>query len=263
MPVRSAPQKGRGTATAPLCLETGVKRGAALTPQPGYSLLKKSEADFSRLFAALPRAAAHEITPAEPGEGPAAAGFAAALAALWGDGPIVWSREAGVSAEDGELYPPGLAALGLPLSRVIIVDAKKRFEALWAAEEALKIKGAIAIAEIGPRGAPLDLVASRRFAMSAAEHGSTALIVSHIRARAASAAWSRWTIGSAPSSAPAREIGLPAFSAHLTRLRHAAGERRWLLEWNAHDRTFRETLAGDLVQPSANGQADPAWARAG
>jgi protein ImuA len=268
MPAGSALLDRRGTATALLGPKTGLARGAALAQRPGFKPLGKGEAEFARLLGALPRAAAHEIAPAAPGEGPAAAGFAAALAVYWGSGPIIWAREAAASAEDGELYPPGLAELGLDLTRLIVVDAKKRFDALWAAEEALKIKGAVAIAEIGPRGAPLDLTASRRLAMSAAEHDSTALIISHIRARDPSAAWTRWQIAAAPSAAPAREIGAARFSADLTRMRNAVGGRRWSLEWNAHDRQFRETLAketmdSDLVHPPADGQADPARRRAG
>jgi protein ImuA len=243
----------------------------APAPAPLATMLPKGDNDFTRLFAKLPRTATHEIAPTGPGEGPAAAGFAACLAALWLNqlgstgqtAPIVWAREAAVAQEEGELYPPGLAGLGLPLDRLIVVNAKKRVDALWAAEEALKVKGAVAIAEIGPAGAPLDLTASRRLALSAAEHGSTALIVSHTKAHASSAAWTRWRIGAAPSSAPGRELGSPRFSVNLVRMRHALGERAWLLEWNADAKNFNAFMARDLAAAPADRPADQARASAG
>jgi protein ImuA len=232
-----------------------LTRGATLSPlQP----LGRGERDFARLFASLPAHAAHEISPAGPGEGTAAAGFVAGLAALWSKGPIVWEREAAVRAEEGELYPPGLVALGLDLSRLLIVDAKKRSEALWATEEALKIPGAVAIAEIGPNGAALDLVATRRFSLSAAEHKSTALILSHLRGRGPSSAWTRWTIASAPSFALGRELGAASFRADLKRMRNALGERRWTLEWSPHARQFTDiSLGGDLAQRAIDRPFDP------
>lgn len=238
----------------------------AAAPMPAPTILAKGDNDFSRLFARLPRTTAHEIAPAGPGEGPAAAGFTACLATLWATGrtaPIVWAREAAITHEEGELYPPGLAGLGMPLDRLIVVNAKKRVDALWAAEEALKVKGAVAIAEIGPSGAPLDLTASRRLALSAAEHGSTALILAHTKAHASSAAWTRWRIGAAPSSAPGRELGAPCFSADLVRMRHALGERAWLLEWNADAKHFNAFVARDLAAASADREVDQAWASAG
>lgn len=232
--------------------------------KPGLARLERSEKDFASLFSGLPVHAAHEIGPTAPGDGIAAAGFVACLACLWSRGPIVWAREAGIGAEEGALYPPGLFQNGLDLARVIVIDVKKRQDALWATEEALKIKGAVAICEIGPRGTALDLAPSRRLALSAAEHRSTALIVPHLRGGAPSAAWSRWRIASAPSSAPNRELGRARFSASLIRMRNSIGERRWVLEWNEDARSFTDvTLGRDLATESGDGQAHPFARRAG
>jgi protein ImuA len=240
-----------------------LARGATLAGGK-FKPLGKCEKGFAPVFATLPVHAVHEIAPARAGEAPAAAGFVAALAASWGKGPIIWAREAAIAAEEGEFYPPGLRDFGLDLSRVIIIDAKKRADALWATEEALKLPGAVAIAEIGPNGAALDLVVTRRLSLTAAEHKSTALVLSHLRERGPSAAWSRWSIGAAPSSAPNRELGAPRFAADLTRLRNAIGERRWTLEWDAHAKRFTDlTLGGDLAQPSADRPLDPRKASAG
>ncbi|MEJ0022238.1 MAG: hypothetical protein WDN76_01465 [Alphaproteobacteria bacterium] len=270
MPAVSALQKRRGAAPTLLGLKTLSKQGlakpgsapvfaaSAAPPAP----LGRSEQSFARLFDGLPHAAAHEICAAAPGEAIAAAGFASMLAVLWSKGPIVWAREAGAAQEGGELYPPGLAAFGLPLERLIIVDAKKRNDALWATEEALKVEGAMAIAELAPGGAPLDLIVSRRLMRAAAEQNSTALILCHASQKAPSAAWSRWRIASAPSAAPARELGLPAWRADLIRLRNAHGERAWILEWNPDARSFRETQIREnmdraLAAAPADRAADP------
>ncbi len=271
MPAVSALKKRRGAASALLGLKTLSKQGLA---KPGSAPvfvastappapLGRSERSFSRLFAGLPRAAAHEICAAAPGEAIAAAGFASMVATLWSKGPIVWAREASAAREGGELYPPGLAAFGLPLERLIIVDARKRNDALWATEEALKVEGAIAIAELAPGGAPLDLIVSRRLMRAAAEQNSTALIVCHSPQKAPSAAWSRWRIGCAPSEAPARELGLPAWRADLLRLRNAHGERSWVLEWNPHAACFRENMDRALATAPADRTTDPPRRRAG
>lgn len=262
----------RRAAAALLASKNGLQQGAALIQKPGFARpafahLGQSEKDFARLFSSLPVHAAHEISPAAPGDGIAAAGFASALACLWSNDLIVWVREAPIGAEEGALYPPGLLRHGLDPARVIVIDAKKRQDALWATEEALKIKAAVAICEIGPRGAALELAPSRRLALSAAEHRSTALIVPHLRRGAPSAAWSRWRIAAAPSSAPNRELGPPRFTADLIRLRNSIGERRWILEWNANARSFTEippsALGRDLAAEPGDRPADPRARRAG
>lgn len=268
MPASLALLDRRRAATALLVSKKELQQGATLIRKPGFARLERSEKDFARLLSGLPVYAAHEIGPAAPGDGIAAAGFAACLACLWSRGPVVWTREAGIGAEEGALYPPGLFQNGLDLARVIVIDVKKRQDALWATEEALKIKGAVAICEIGPRGAPLELAPSRRLALSAAEHRSTALIVPHLRGGAPSGAWSRWRIAPAPSSAPNRELGRTRFSVDLIRMRNSIGERRWVLEWNADARNFTDvspdlTLGRDLVAESGDGSAHPRARRAG
>lgn len=272
MPASAALLERRRAATALLVSKNGLQQGATLIRKPGFARLERSEKDFSRLLSSLPAHAAHEIGPAAPGDGIAAAAFAACLACLWSTGPVVWAREAAIGAEEGALYPPGLLQNGLDPSRVIVIDVKKRQDALWATEEALKIKGAVAICEIGPRGTPLELAPSRRLALSAAEHKSTALIVPHLRGGAPSGTWTRWRVAAAPSSAPNRELGRPRFSADLIRMRNSIGERRWILEWNidarrltdvTQDPTQDRALGGDLAAESGDRPADPRARRAG
>ncbi|MBC7768835.1 MAG: hypothetical protein H7124_08605, partial [Phycisphaerales bacterium] len=142
----------------------------------------------------------HELCPAGPGAEPAALGFSLALAASWaGRAGIIWAGEEGVFAEDGAPYPVGLAQFGLDLSRLIIVRASKREEALWAAEQGLVARGAVVICALGARGKPLDLKATRRLLLFAERNGSKCLLVRPLAE--ASAAWTRWRVSPAPSRA--------------------------------------------------------------
>lgn len=181
----------------------------------------------------------HEIAAAEPGEEAAALGFTLGLAAGWAGavGSVFWVGEEGVFAETGGPYPPGLAGFGLNLERLIVVRAAKR-EVLWAAEQGLSAPGAVVICALGARGRSLDLKATRRLLLFAERARARCLLLRP--AGEASAAWTRWRIGSAPSVAEARELGAPAFSAELVRNRAGPAGARFILDWSAEARNFTE-----------------------
>jgi protein ImuA len=204
----------------------------------------------------------HEIGPAGPGSEAAALGFALALTANWaGSAGVFWAGEETAFAEEGAPYPAGLAQYGFPLERLIVVRAKKREDALWAAEQALAASGAIVICALGGRGKPLDLKASRRLLLFAERARSRCLLL--MPENGPSAAWTRWRVTPAQSSAEAGELGAPAFRAELTRNRAGSAGSSFILEWNAHERRFAErALAGDLSAALADGSADPRGARA-
>src|SRR5271169_6708213 len=93
----------------------------------------------------------HEIAPAEPQDGAAAMGFALALAARFlsrRPASALLIGEGFAAHEAGVLYGPGLIAHGLPLSRLVFVNAPDAALAFWAMEEALKC-GAPAAACLG------------------------------------------------------------------------------------------------------------------
>lgn len=181
----------------------------------------------------------HEIAPAEPGEEAAALGFTLGFAAGWaGAGSVFWVGEEGGFAEAGAPYPPGLAGFGLNLDRLIVVRATRREDALWAAEQGLSAQGAVVICALGARGRPLDLKATRRLLLFAERTRARCLLLRPLAE--ASAAWTRWRIGSAPSVAEARELGAPAFSAELVRNRNGPAGARFILDWSADERSFVE-----------------------
>src|SRR5712672_3419203 len=76
--------------------------------------------------------ALHEIAPAAPLHGGAAAGFAMALAAraLRGGGQAVWIQPDFNVAEAGALYGPGLDLMGLPTGRLVILRVPRPRDAL-------------------------------------------------------------------------------------------------------------------------------------
>lgn len=181
----------------------------------------------------------HEIGPAAPGAEPAALGFTLALAAQWaGPGGVFWAGEEAAFAEEGAPYPRGLAQYGLDLERLIVIRAKKREDALWATEQALAATGAIVICALGAQGKALDLKASRRLLLFAERARARCLLL--MPENGPSAAWTRWRIAPAESSAEPDELGPPAFRAELTRNRAGPSGASFTLDWNAHERRFAE-----------------------
>jgi protein ImuA len=183
----------------------------------------------------------HEIGPAGVGFEASALGFTLALAASWmGPAGLFWAGEDAAFAEEGAPYPVGLTQFGIALERTIVVRAKKREDALWAAEQALAATGAIVICALGAQGKPLDLKASRRLLLFAERNHSRCLLL--MPENGPSAAWTRWRVASTESNAAADELGPPAFRAELTRNRAGPSGSSFTLDWNAHERRFAERI---------------------
>ncbi len=181
----------------------------------------------------------HEIGPAGVGFEASALGFTLALAASWmGPAGLFWAGEDSAFAEEGAPYPVGLAQFGLSLEPTIVVRAKKREDALWAAEQALAATGAIVICALGAQGKPLDLKASRRLLLFAERNRSRCLLL--MPANGPSAAWTRWQVAAAESNAIADEVGPPAFRVEITRNRAGPAGSSFTLDWNAHQQRFSE-----------------------
>lgn len=221
----------------------------------------------------LPRGCLHEIV-AREGDG-AGPGFAAyLLARLAAFGPVLWL------SPRPDAYAPALEQLGRPgwTRRLLLVQARRRDELLWAMEESLHAPGPAAVlGEI----AAADMVASRRLQLAAETRGATAILLrvgpGETAARAGSVAATRWRAESAPSGetpfpAPVQlaaedddenephgphairwaredEIGPARWSIGLLRCR-GGRPNDWLVEKN--DET--DSLA--VVSPLRDGQAD-------
>ncbi|MGL4438155.1 MAG: ImuA family protein [Bosea sp. (in: a-proteobacteria)] len=232
----------------------------------------------------LRRAALHEITAREAGDGAAALAFALALAlraSLTGNGqkvPLQHGRmlivmEGMSGPESGLPYGHGLASFGLDPERLLLLCPRRAVEALWAIEEGLRCGALTAVIGIFARlPRAYDLTASRRLVLAARSGGIPAILAiigeGGAGSRIASAAETRWQIAARPSanglasvSGLASEPTNPAFTAEL--LRRRGGEPATFdLDWNHDTRDLsRPPLSLPLAAASANrpGQA----ARAG
>ena len=115
----------------------------------------------------------------------------------------------GFAAEElGALYGPGLVAHGLPLSRLVFVNAPDPALAFWAMEEALKCGAPAAVVGEIWNLKGYSLAASRRLLLAARKGRTPALLImasAYGQAeRLSSAAETRFEIAAAPSvKAPA------------------------------------------------------------
>lgn len=197
---------------------------------------------------------AHELAPVEPGDGPAAFGFALCLLSRAlarrgerAEGLIV--QAAAPAGEGGGLYGPGLKALGLDPDRLAVSTLSTAAEALRVADEALR-SGAVAgvVLEAGATKA-MDLALTRRFNLSAEQTESLIfLVVDNLDAT--SAALTRWRVGpglSDRSLGRRARLAPPRFDLALMRNRRGP-LGAWRVEWSHAARSF-QTL--DPVQRAA------------
>ena len=218
-------------------------------PRVGHASLESLELEIG---------AVHEIKPAGSGADwvpawTAARSFALALAGRrlmmcrdrergqdgGQDGPapcgdILWCTTAAMTTELGALHGPGLAARGLDPARLIVVEAARQPDALWALEQGLRSGClALAVAQIDE----IELTPARRLALAAASSGTPCLVVTHPRGAATAATATRWRIAPAPSARHPFDPDAPGaarFTVALERCRSrpaAATTEPILLEW--------------------------------
>jgi protein ImuA len=210
--------------------------------------------DSTKLFPFPSPGCLHEAIPLESGDETKASAFLAGIARAISPpgGMLLWVAEEAFGAEHGELYSPGLASFGFDPGDVILVRARRRVDALWAAEQGLKRRGTIVLLELGARGKALDLTVTRRLALAARSKGSTALLVRGDLTgmpRTPSAAWTRWQIARTNArQSHAGELSALAMTALLARHRERPAGQRFFLEWMCDEHAFHiEALGSDLA----------------
>jgi protein ImuA len=193
------------------------------------------------LLGGLRRGALHEVYAAIPGDEAAATAFAAGLAArVAGKRPLLWIRQDFSALEYGELSATGILELGLDPERVFLLRVAHVEDALRAASDALTCAGLGAvIIELRGEAKALDLVASRRLTLGAAQKNVTTILLRFCAKADASTAETRWRIASASSDEQDNNWGQPRFAARLLRNRHG-GLGHWVMEWSCDDGVFRE-----------------------
>jgi protein ImuA len=211
--------------------------------------------------------ALHEIGPAAPLHGGAAAGFAMALMAraLRRGGPkggkkgsqAVWIQPDFTAAEAGALYGPGLDLLGLPMERLVILRVPRPRDALWAMEETLKCRAAgVVVVELASPEA--DLTATRRLALAAREGGGLGLILTPTEGMEGccshpSTATTRWEVASARGERD-RFGGLGPTTFALSLVKNRRGRTgQWRLSWDHHGCAFATSLSLPVAPAARDG----------
>jgi protein ImuA len=218
------------------------------------------------LHGGLLKGALHEVFPAAAGDEAAAAGFVTALAARAAEHKrTLWLRPDFAVLEHGEISAAGLVELGLDPGRFLLLRAPDVTAVLRAGFDALSCAalGALII-EIPGTPRILDLSASRRLVLAAAQNGVTAFLLRLDAQAEPSAAETRWLVRAAPSPAFGRtspthsrgggkiwDWGYPRFETELVRHRHGRNGH-WVMEWNCDDRIFRTADSGAVVSTAAD-----------
>lgn len=151
-------------------------------------------------------------------------------------------QEVDALVEHGELYPPGLLALGLDPACAAFVSVGSGGEVLRVVDEALKLKAApVLVAELRRGEGLADLAVSRRLNLSARRAGALLFLITPDLSNT-SAALTRWRVASAPTQARGqfsdRRLGAPAFTLDLVRNR-LGPTGTWTVEWDSHEQRFR------------------------
>jgi protein ImuA len=207
----------------------------------------------------------HEIAACSEQHLTAATGFALGVAVRSGGKAAVWAAEDMALLENGAPYGPGLDQFGLAPERLVTVAAAKPADVLWTMEEALHCRAVgVVVGELRSGAGAVDLVASRRLSLAAAEHGALALLLRIAPDPEASAAATRWVVEASPHASPGlgrydSATGPPRLA--LTLMRNRRGPiGSWMVEWSVSDASF--TLATHS-QPVARAPFDrPDRARA-
>jgi protein ImuA len=207
----------------------------------GPSLSLRVAAVDDALGGGLALGALHELAPALPAHGGAAAGFALALAALarTPNRQVLWIQSAFARTEAGAPYGLGLDCFGLPMDRVLVLVVARGSDVLWAMEEALKCRAVMAvIAEFTDDKHSTDLTALRRLSLAARAGGGLGLLLRHRTSAAPSAAVTRWEVASALSLRDRfGGLGRTTFSLSLTKNRYGPCGQ-WVLPWDHHACVF-------------------------
>jgi protein ImuA len=220
---------------------------------------KTEQRSLSDILGDLPVNACHEILGKDKSDAASLFGFGAMLAAMLSaarpEAPCFFVRS--LPRRGGQLYPPGLAELGLDPDRCFSVHAPDLLAALKATADIARSGAAGAVlVEIEGNPRLLDLTASRRLALSAEKSGTSVLLLRMGAREAPSAAYSRWQVASALSTPLLADApGGPSFD--ITMLRHrriAAGQSARLI-WNLNEQKFDEQFATQSRQSGRAGEA--------
>lgn len=133
--------------------------------------------------------------------------------------PALWVSQDLAHGEAGRLYGPGLSALAIDPSSLVLARTRRSRDVLWAMEEGLR-SGAVSavVGEIHDAAYRLDLTATRRLSLQSERSAVPAyLLVGGEGPGGPTAARTHWQISSIPAPAGAGLLGPPAWRVDLVK----------------------------------------------
>jgi protein ImuA len=210
----------------------------------------------------LKRGGLHELSPETYRDAPAALAFALAVIAAQSRPRdlVLWCLTKAAAREWGRPYGPGLQAIGLDPSLVLIVEARTVEDAAWALEEGLKsraLSAALAQAEIK---APL---AARRLSLAAQAARTPCLLLSNHRQAGLPGTLTRWRIAARESAALPFDVhapGAPSWQLTLERCRGEAPGRSFIVEFSHGSFRLNLSAAASDRAPEPGESGEPSRA---
>lgn len=126
----------------------------------------------------------------------------------------------------GQVYPPGLQMMGVPVERLLLAYTNNDADTLWAMEEALQSRAvSVVLGELNR----FEPVAARRLQLAAQSHATTALALWPGKGgNAANFAETRWRMTNLPSTGNGME---PHWKVSLVRARRSPVTAAWSVRW--------------------------------
>jgi protein ImuA len=120
--------------------------------------------------------------------------------------PIIWSDP------DAALYPPALAAAGIPLDRLFLLRPRSEADEVWALAECLRCKGVAATVASPKR---LSRIEARRLQLAAEDGGGVGILLRRCGAGSSQyAAATRWLVAPVPGERTVQRWRLQLLHGH-------------------------------------------------
>jgi protein ImuA len=215
----------------------------------------------------LPTGALYEIVPARANDMAAATGFSLALAVRLCQartGAIVWIAQDFQSPEFATLYGPGLAAHGLDLGRLILIQVATGRDLVWAMAEALKCPACVAvIGEFWSSRPQIELPVALRLLRGARSSAAAGLLLLHQDIDFTYQIFSRLEVGGTPVRPPPNRMpshrkplpACPTWAVRVLKAQAMAGQSSGIdpdivrpVLWNPQGAFFRDALPFPLAR---------------
>lgn len=224
-----------------------VSRITLTTPSPFLTKLSGCEATAestrARVLALLTQPGVHEFYSDSHADAVTLNGFGLGVGlSEFSGGDLVWAIHDLTGMEIGRPYGSGLHQMGIPPERLLLVRARDVRTLLGVGEDALRTNGisGVVLSAWG-ENRTFSLTASRRLSLAARTEGKRLFLMRAGANPQPSAAESRWSVRSVPSTALAGGApGRPAFSVTLLRHRKSAALGTWMMEWDRETRSLVE-----------------------